>query len=167
MIGLSCPRETEVVRVARTGALPPAGSELADHVAGCTACAEAVAFAAAFRAERDAAGAGAHVPAAGLVWWKAELRNRLEQAEAASRPIVVAHAIALVALVATVAALGSWLAPRAEAILRGLAAWPRPPLGLPLPSLDLASIAQPGVLLAAAAALVLAPLALYLAFSRE
>ncbi len=167
MTGLSCPREAEALRGARAGALPPAGSELADHVTSCASCAEAIAFAEAFRAERDAASAEARVPSAGLVWWKSELRNRREQARAASRPILVAHGIALVALLAAVVAMASRLLPRAEAVLRDLAAWPRPSLGLALPPLDLALLAQPGILLAAAAALVLAPLALYLALSRD
>lgn len=164
MTRLSCPHEAEAVRVARAGALP-AGSQLADHLASCAACTEAVAFAAAFRAERDAACAEARLPSAGLVWWKAELRNRHEQAHAASRPILVAHGIALLALLGAALVTASWLLPRAGALLERLVAWPGSSLGLP--PFDLALLAQPGILLVAAAALVLAPLALYLALSRE
>jgi hypothetical protein len=143
------------------------GTDLADHLSSCAACAEAVAIAAAFRAEREAAVAEAPVPSAGVVWWKADLRKRREQAQAACRPVLLAHGVALVALLAAILGAASMLAPHAGALLGDLSAWPGSSVRLPLPSLDLAALAQPGIVLAAAAALLLAPLALYLAFSRE
>ncbi len=167
MTGMSCPREAEVVRVVRAEAQPAEGTELAAHLASCSACREAVALAAAFRSERDVACAEARPPAPGLVWWKAELRGRREQACAAARPILVANGVALAAVLAATAVLGAWLAPRAVASVEHLSGWPRPALDLPLPRVDVALLAQPGILLAAATALMLTALALYLALSRE
>lgn len=167
MTRLTCPREGEAVRAARAGAGLAEGSDLAAHLASCAACLETVSLAAAFRAERDAACAEARPPAASLLWWKEELRSRHEQACDASRPILVAHAAALVSLLLAILALLAWLMPRVGDAVRRLDAWPRPALDFPVPPLDLALPAQPGILLAAAAALVLAPLAVYLALTRE
>ena len=50
-----------------------------------------------------------HVPPAGLVWWKAQLRARRDAADAATRPILMAErATAVVALLGAIGAI-AWL----------------------------------------------------------
>ncbi|MBP1634521.1 MAG: hypothetical protein H6Q10_1095 [Acidobacteria bacterium] len=165
MIGARCPREAEVIRRGRVGRRPDEGSELADHLASCPACAETAALAAAFRAEREGACPEGHLPSAGLLWWKAELRRRHERARAATHPIVVACLAALVALLIAAAGLAARMAPEARGLLGRLAG--AAPRSIPFPGLDLGLLGHPAILLAATAALVLAPVAVVLALSRD
>jgi len=74
-----CIHENEIVRAARTGQWP---DDLRSHWAGCAACAEA-----ALVAESLSAAPETEAPAAGLVWFKAELRRRQEAMDQALKPI--------------------------------------------------------------------------------
>ena len=49
----------------------------------------------------------AHVPDAGLVWWRATIRARADAARIAEHPIAVAHSIAGACVVALACALGA------------------------------------------------------------
>ena len=90
-----CLRETEVVEAVATGAWPAACSaDLRAHVAGCVVCGELAAVASAIQGDWQSARAHVHVPSAGLVWWRAQLRARQQNAEAAGRPITYVHAAA-------------------------------------------------------------------------
>ena len=73
-----------------------------------------MALAEALRAERDAALAAVQLPGASQVWWRAQVRARLEAAQEAERPITVAQVLAAVALVALAASAGGigWLMTR-------------------------------------------------------
>ena len=86
-----CPRETEVVEAIGLGRLEPA---LHDHIAACATCAEVAEIARALHDDRAAACHDAHVPAAGMVWWRATIRARAEASRTAAQPITVLQGIA-------------------------------------------------------------------------
>lgn len=143
-----CPRETEVHLALRAGRVP---DELRAHAAGCPACGDLLVVAEALLEERREALAGAPVPASGLVWWRIERRERHERARAARRSIaavqvgVVGLGLAAAALLGGVGWVANLGMPTAETVAR-----------LALPA---------GV--AAAAWLVLLPVAAYLALTEE
>lgn len=96
----SCTREHEVAATARIGRLP---DELATHAAGCAVCAEALLVASFLTGEED----HVDVPAPGLVYWRAELKARREQAERAMRPIRTMEIAAMVTLSTVAVCLGA------------------------------------------------------------
>lgn len=97
-----CIHENEIVRAARTGQWT---DRLRSHWAACAVCAEA-----ALVAESLAAVPPAGVPAAGLVWFKAELRRRQEIMDRAMQPIRWAErAVAAAGLLGVVGVL-TWAA---------------------------------------------------------
>ena len=163
-----CVREPEALEAALSGCWPGrCDAELRHHVSGCATCAELVEVVSALREERQAAWHGARVPAAGLVWWRAQKREREQAARVAATPIAVVH---LAALVCTLAGAAALLGGRVLSF-SGWAAWLRDTsslLGLPALALpDPALLLNPVVLLALGAWLVLAPLAVYLAVARD
>jgi len=82
------------------GQLP---DDLAAHAAGCAVCAEALLVASFLTGEQEQV----EVPAPGLVYWRAELKARREQAERAMRPMRAMEIVAMVMLCAVAAALGA------------------------------------------------------------
>ncbi|HEY3442517.1 MAG TPA: hypothetical protein VGK29_17290 [Paludibaculum sp.] len=99
-----CDREHELLNALRSGNWTP---ELRAHFAICESCAD-TAITAEFL-HQAATTVDPHVPPAGLVWWKAQLRARRESARAAARPIVIAErATAIVALLGAIGAM-AWL----------------------------------------------------------
>jgi hypothetical protein len=96
-----CPREAEAMAAARLGSLP---EELCAHVAGCAACANAVAISQFLASGSDSV----TVPPAGLVWWKAQLRIRQEAADRALRPIRWAEQAAAVIGLAAASGAIAW-----------------------------------------------------------
>ena len=115
MTFVECPREQEVVDVLTTRQWPErCGAELQAHVAACEGCRDLVTIIAPLGDAWLEHRAEAHVPASGMVWWRAQMRARREAARAAARPITVFQAIAglagLVLIVGTVAWLSPWLA---------------------------------------------------------
>lgn len=165
----SCGREADTIRAARGERPgPDVDLELAAHLAGCPGCAEIAWMAEALRAERDAACVEAHPPSAGAVWWRAQRRAREEAARRAARPIALVHAIALgCTAAAAVAFLGFGLGNFGSLFSEWAAAisWP----ALPAASTAVAALANLplGLVLALTAALVLAPVAVYLAVSEK
>ena len=148
--------------------------ELRAHVAECACCRDLLEVAGALRAERAAATAQGRIPPARIVWLRSHLRDREEAVRRATRPITIAHAIAI-----AVTAVAAW-----EALRRAVGwAWDaRSWLGASLSGVGtfLASIGQSAVagvtsgsalwltlLVAAAAAVALAPVAIYLAVSEK
>lgn len=108
-----CDCEPAVVRAVQTGLWT---EDLRDHFASCPVCADAAVIAEALHAEP------AEVPAAGLIWWKAQLRRRLESQERAVRPLVWAERAALAAGVGGVVWTTAWVAsanPLLAAVLAG------------------------------------------------
>jgi hypothetical protein len=94
----ACDRRPEIVRSVRAGLWETAGSEeLRAHAAGCPDCRETVLVAAALVLERGAAEREIVLPDAGLVLWKARLRQRHAAAARAEEPVVYAERIAVAA----------------------------------------------------------------------
>lgn len=178
MSPFSCPRESETVRAAWSGAWPGGcDDDLRQHVRSCTVCREAVQLASVFREDRDAVIRAARVPEPGLVWWRAQLRARREAAATAERPVAIAQGLAIVASLAAAVGVFWALLPSVRTFFGGVASSLPAPADL-LPSLPSATgafsnlsagslLAQPGILIVLAATLVLAPLALYLALARD
>ena len=99
---LSCAHERDVLDLVAIGQWPARADEaLRAHVAACGTCAEVAAVAAAVRDWADGADAvvPAIVPDASVVWYRAQVRAREEATRRASRPVLVAQLVALVAVV--------------------------------------------------------------------
>ncbi len=158
----ACPREDEVLRAVLAGAwLDGSDDALRDHVSACTSCASLVKVTSALRAERDAMRASVRIPAAGTVFWRAELRARQDAARAAARPVPVTVAVGLAAVAGLALAL---LVPGASWLMAWVV-WLRelgPSVTLPSPL----AFTLPASLIAAialGACLIIAPIAVYLA----
>lgn len=130
MIGPACTREDAVLAAALDAPRERLSAELADHLAACDSCRDLHSIASALQDAQAAALAEAHVPSAGQVWWRAEIRARQEAAAAATRPITVATGLAaacLVGVLVSVAGLLAWwlqvsLAPAAQVLGSGMTA---------------------------------------------
>jgi hypothetical protein len=119
----------------------------------CPACGPLLALAEQIRREFEHTQQQARVPTAEIVWWRAQMRARDEAARAAARPIFFTQALAVAALLGLlVSVVGRLTLP-----VMSWAGIPELPAGLPL-----APIA-----IAAACLLIIAPAALYFAFSRD
>ncbi|MBI4476833.1 MAG: hypothetical protein HY654_06640 [Acidobacteria bacterium] len=165
MMNVACPREQEALEVAFAGTLSDGGHDgIRAHLATCSICADVVRVATAIREDADSCRM-AHLPGSGIVWWRAQMRARAEAARAASKPITFVQGIAAACLVgAAVAGLGvafpwirAWFGSMGElarAIEAGAGASPL--LGLPL-----------WVPLLAVLTLLLAPVAIYLAVTKD
>jgi len=90
----SCEQENAVVEAARTAEWTP---ELQAHRASCAVCADAALVAEFLCQEHEQ---DVKVPDAGLIWWKAEIRRKLELQDQALKPVRWAERAAAVALVA-------------------------------------------------------------------
>ena len=119
----------------------------------CPRCGPLAAIEQMIRDEFDATIRQVRVPTPEIVWWRAQMRAREEAARAAARPILFTQALAMAALVGLLISVAGRLTLPAFS-WSGLT-----PISLHLPLLPIA--------IAAACWIVLAPLALYLAFSRD
>ena len=126
-----CAREQDVLDAVAAGRWD---AELRAHIESCAICQDVRTVVAAMSEERDAAWEEPSVAPASVVWWRAKMRAREEATRAATRPIVVAQAMAITCLlalavalvplalpwirsgVAAAADLAAWLTPRAEAV---------------------------------------------------
>jgi hypothetical protein len=165
---VECSREQDVLDALAAARWPlRCGEELPAHVRGCAVCTDLVQVAGALLADHEMAYRDAGIPSSGLVWWRAQLRAREEDARAAARPIAfiqgVAASVAVWLIVTVVRALPSetfgawkhWIA----AFLPGSSALPTiagtaPPLPFP-------------VLLGVGAAILLVPIAIYIAVNED
>ncbi len=121
--------------------------------ADCPQCGPLVRLAEEIRLEFEQTKSEARIPTAEIVWWRAQMRAREDAARKVARPILFMQALAIAALVGLLVSLAGRLT---------------------LPMLQFSesstfSIALPHIRLAIAGAccLVLAPVALYFALSRE
>ena len=154
-----CPREQEALDAVASRRWPErADVDLRRHVRTCGLCADLIDVAAALAEDHDRASAEARVPPSAVVWWKAQLRARQEAARTAARPIAIAHGVAGAAAFVVVLAVAA-------------AIWPRLPAFPSAPDLTpLATAAwhyAPLLLLLVLPGLVLAPVAAWLALTRE
>lgn len=166
----ACAHEDEVMDVVTAGRWPLAcDASLRAHVASCAACRDAVEVATWLREDGDALQAAAHVPSAGALWWRMQVRARAEAEQAAMRPMRIAWACGATVLVALAAAAvsvgGPWTT---DALGEGLALLTRVQSGVSV-SLDVQPLMERMLdrwlvhVVMAAALLVAAPVALYLA----
>ena len=125
---MRCENEQAVLEAVQSGDWgTPAAQSLRAHAAGCAVCAEVLLVAQYFARERDAAAGEPHVPAAGLIWWKAQLRARREAPERATRPIAIAQAVTFTWIVLSLIGVLVWQWP---AVARWLTASSPSRLGL-------------------------------------
>lgn len=105
----ACRREPELVRSLAAGHWPDGCTQdLRTHVAACTACAQRVLLARAFRRERAMALAQPRLESPGVLWWRAQLRRRNAALERLSRPLLGAQVFSVaVALIAAAAFFAS------------------------------------------------------------
>jgi hypothetical protein len=146
------------------------GEDLRAHIDQCEICADVAAVALLLREDGELAQRDIHVPAAGQVWWRAAVRARLDGAHAASRPLTWAHGIAGASAVGLcIGVLGIvWPTIDRAAGWLGSHTWSVGPAALTMIELVSAAVQRSlPFAIAAAAAMVLAPLALYLALSDD
>jgi hypothetical protein len=118
----------------------------------CPTCGPLVALAEQIRREFEQTQSQARVPTPEIVWWRAQMRAREEATRTAARPIVFTQALAVAALIGLlVSVVGRLTLPAMT--------WPDLSLGTGLPLVPIA--------IAAVCWLVVAPAALYFAFSRD
>jgi hypothetical protein len=150
-----CPLEQETLAIVHAGRWPDSCDEASrTHIDACPVCGDIVRVAALVANDYQSSLRTARVPASGLIWWRTQRRMKQDAARAASRVITIVQAIAVAAGVAV--AMGIIVATsRAFAFAPSdlprtlLAQW-----GIPL-------------LIALAAWLALAPVAVYLAVSKD
>ena len=111
-----CPREGEILKAVEAGGWT---DELRTHTLSCQVCAD-TALVAGFLREADAGTVS--VPEAGLVWWKAQLRQRREATQRAMRPVVIAERVALAGAGAALLWSVSWLTGLNSALSVGMLA---------------------------------------------
>jgi hypothetical protein len=167
---IECTHEPLVVDAVMSGEWPErADTALVAHANGCDVCAEVALIASLMHDDHERSRYDVHVPAAGQVWWRSAIRARLESTQSAVRPISWLHAItgaiAIGILLAIFTVAWPFLSPTADRAWTVVAGF--------FPNTEVASALAAGLRLSAmlglfaAAFLLLAPLALYFALSRD
>jgi hypothetical protein len=167
-VNADCPREFEIVQAVLTGRLQ-GDDDMRAHTLTCDTCGDASVLATILRADRDTALGDVHLPAAGQVWWRAAIRARLEATTAAARPMTWAHGVAgACATGLTIGIIGlarptldrgwAWLGDHAGNLS---------PDAVAVAELVSAALQRTLPFGVAAACLLLAPVALYLALTAE
>ena len=105
-----CDREQDELDAIAAGRWPErCNDSLRAHVNACGVCADLADVAGAVVDDRETPWSEGHIPSAGIVWWRAQLRAREEAARAAGRPVAfiqgVAGSVALWLLVSLVRTL--------------------------------------------------------------
>jgi len=150
-----CPQEQETLTMVQSGRWPDGCDDISRaHIDTCSACGDIVRVASLVSADYQASIRTAHVPASGLIWWKTQRRLKQDAARTASRVITIVQAIAVAAGVAV--AIGILVATS-----RAFSFAPS--------DLQRTVLAQWGIpmLIALATWLTLAPVAVYLAVSKD
>jgi hypothetical protein len=166
---IECPHESDVLTAVFTRRWPDRADEaLRAHVEACSICADLATVSAAFEADCDESRGRVQVPDAGLVWWRAQLRARQDAVRTVVRPITVAQAVAVASAVGVLGAVFGATTTWFQNAVRGLgatvASWSLPAL----PEAVSATITGQWMLLAGATlALVITPIAVYLAVRDE
>lgn len=94
MTSADCPREPDLIDVLTTGRWPDrCDDDLRRHVTSCEGCQDMVAILEPIGDAWTLTRADAHIPASGMVWWRAQMRARQEAARAAERPVTVAQLV--------------------------------------------------------------------------
>lgn len=164
-----CARAADVLAAMTAGREPGlANEELRQHADACEACREMVMVVAALRGERDRLRRSTTVPSAGLVWWRAQLRQRQQAALKATAPVTAVHAAAIIAAVVLAVVLVTSVAPFVG--MPSLAGLVPSTTSFVEASRSLTTefpLLPYGVVLGATAWLILGPVALYFALRRD
>jgi len=109
-----CPHEQDVLDLVAIGQWPArADATLVAHAAACETCRDLASVAGAIIESRDTLPT-AHVPDASVVWYRAQVRARLDAASRAGRPMLFAQIAAVAGIAAIVlvwsGAGSQWLA---------------------------------------------------------
>jgi hypothetical protein len=164
-----CTRSGDVAAAVAAGEFSRGGDgDLHQHVAACDACRDLVLDMSALRAERARVRRDAPMPSAGLVWWRAQLRERQQAARQAAAPVAAVHAAALVGAVVLaavlVAAVARWAGLAAVTdLIPTMPSWGETSKSVT----DASPLIRYGLALGASAWLILGPVALYFALRRE
>ena len=166
-----CDREQDVLDALVSLRWPDrADDDLRAHVMGCATCADLVTVAGALLSD-ETAEPPRDLPPASIVWWRAQLRAREDATRAALRPITITQVAAvgcatvlfLALLAAVVPSFLTWVT---ATVARFVPAIPRPEVRA-TSELAFAVFSNRAVQLAAGMWLLLAPVAAYVAFSRD
>lgn len=167
MKATECAREQDVMDAIASGRWPSrCDAALRAHVDGCDVCSDLAEVVVPIRADFEETLSAARVPTAGAVWWRAQVRARIEAQAAAARPLRAFTAVALACAAGLVAALVTlawpWL--RTWLWAQGVDA-----PSLPDPSGLLGALGERGasLLIAVALVAVAAPVALLVALSER
>jgi hypothetical protein len=164
-----CVRAADVLAAMTAGPEPGlANEELRQHADVCASCRDMVTVVTALRGERDRVRRATSVPSAGLVWWRAQLRQRQQATLKATAPVTVLHVAAIVA----VAVLAVVLATSVASFVRmpSLAGFMPSTASFVEVSRSLTTefpLLPYGLMLGATAWLILGPVALYFALRRD
>jgi hypothetical protein len=168
-----CDREAAVFEAVKSGRWPQAcDSELRAHALHCSICADVVLVAQIVQQENVWARAEVALPAAGLVWWKAQMRARREAAVRAAEPIAIVESVAAIFVIISLVGLGIWRRDWVASWIAWLADLPHSDAFHPHSLLAPEVITSYQsfsylILLSLGAGLLLASLVLYLLFTEE
>lgn len=146
-----CPRAQEALDLVRAGRWPDGcDDDTRAHIDACADCGDSVQVASMIAADYHSAVRTARVPSSGLVWWRAQRRARQEAEHTAARIVTLMQGVSVaVGVTVAVAIAGPENVSRAFTFVTTLSHW-----GVP-------------VLLGLTASFALAPVAVYLAASRD
>ena len=96
-----CDYEPRVVKSLKVGTRDEV---ISAHLESCADCRETARIVGFFQTNISREAAPQHLPTAGLVWWKAKLREKRRAATRAARPIFIARAVAVI--ISLLAAVG-------------------------------------------------------------
>jgi hypothetical protein len=106
MMFRSCSCEKELAQALKAGHWPDGcGRELRAHVETCASCNDFVLVTQAFQQARGESVSVPEVQSPGLLWWRAQLRNRNAAAKKISAPITIAQIFAWLVTLLSMAAL--------------------------------------------------------------
>jgi hypothetical protein len=171
MSNFDCPYEDDVLAAVSTGRWPErVDADLRAHVDHCVVCRDVVVTVAAFAQDTelaesaDARSGHSHLPDAGAVWLRSQLKARVEATRLAERPITVAQAVGFAAMVGLLGALFGAASPWLQNALQwtGTAVARLDPRGLPVPTgIWTVMVEHAGITALVVAALMATPLAVY------
>lgn len=168
-----CEQEGAVLEAVESGRWPQAcDAELRAHVGRCSICADVLLVAQTLQHEKKRAQSEVALPAAGLVWWKAQMRAKREAAVRAAEPIMMVEKAAGIFGIVSLLALAVWRWDLVTDWLDWVAALPHSDAFRP------ASLWNPGIfsasqsfglliILSAGACLLFASLVLYFTLSKD
>jgi hypothetical protein len=104
-----CSREKEVAAALRDRGWPDiCDAALRAHVESCRHCSDLVLVATTLQQARSEAAEASHLPAPGILWWRAQLRRRNGAVERIARPIALIEKLALAAMALGILCLAAW-----------------------------------------------------------